>query len=96
MRDASRMNVTTQGNKPFGPLGILSIKDDNVEGKNENELAAAGAASGNLAKQGAYAAGGVANQPNQQNQAPSRTGVMQGQTTATGGLIAGAMAGRRF
>ena len=97
MRDASRMNVQTQGNKPFGPLGILSIKDDNVEGKNTAELAAAGAASSNTAKQGAYAVGGAAAQPNQpQNQGPSRTGIQQGQTTATG-LIAGAMqAGRRF
>ena len=95
MRDASRANVQTQGNKPFGPLGIQSIRDDNVEARNAQELANANASAGNAAKQGAYAAGGAAAQPQQQNQGPSRTGIQQGQTTATG-LIAGAMQARRI
>lgn len=85
MRDAARGNTATQGNKPQGPLGILAPKNDTIEGKNKDELAAAGAASSNTAKAGANAG-----QPT-----TSRTGIAQGQTTATG-LISGAMTTRRI
>lgn len=95
LRDASRANATTQGNKPQGPLGVTMFRDDNVEKQNQSQRDSANASTG--VQQGGYAASGASAQPGaskQGDETQSRTGIGQGQTTAAGGLISGAMTRR--